>query len=139
MPTKENGLLERYSLELFEDFAVAAAWGDVERFDQSLGRHQLLIIKLGLFELMMKVRRIVIYQFVKMVHASYGASQLPVESIRIAMCIFDKECSLDAAEAIVAGLIRDKMVKAYIDHTKRKIVFSKETPFVEISAGIYPE
>jgi hypothetical protein len=88
---------------------------------------------------MMKVRRFVIYQFLRMIHASYGSCQIPVGVVRSAMCLYDQECSMDGAESIVAILIEAKMVKAYVHRAKQIIVFKQEAAFVDISRDLYPE
>jgi hypothetical protein len=140
MLANEKGILEKYGLGMFRSFTSAAAWGDIARFDAALDEHQLTLIKLGLFQMMMKVKRIVFFRFLKMVHENYGDSKIPVDVVHSAVSVLSKY-TMNEVESIVAVLIEEKMLKAYIYHTQRMrvIVFKRENAFVSLGPELYAE
>ena len=137
LPTSANGLLARYQLQVFEDFSNAIARADLNLFDTALQTHQLLLVKLGLYQLMVVARRLVFYQIVKLVHARYEDFKIPVAAIQAALNVF-KQHTVDETESIVAILIENKMIKAYIHHGLHIVVFANtQDPFTPIGPELY--
>lgn len=137
LPTSANGLLARYQLQVFEDFSNAIARADLNLFDTALQTHQLLLMKLGLYQLMVVARRLVFYQIVKLVHARYEDFKIPVAAIQAALNVF-QQYTIDETESIVAILIENRMIKAYIHHGLHIVVFANtQDPFTPIGPELY--
>lgn len=143
LPTTGHGLLEHYNLDFFAPFANSIALGRIRAFDRALREHQLLLIKLGIYQLMASTRKLVYYQLLKCVYEIYGSDKIPVRAFHEALLLPDDQnddladapsYTIDEAESIVAGLIEMKLVKAYIHHGYHFIVFAKD-PFLLCSSS----
>lgn len=130
LPTQP--FLIRYGLQIYQKLLYAVMNGDIKLFDEELDSLQLELIKLGLFELMIRVRSIAFLQLLKVVHAACNYESLLDLSIFHAALLKHHEYSLAEAESIVANLIEHKMVKAYIHHGLKKIVLAKDKTFPQI-------
>ena len=137
LPSAEEGLLGKYQLEVFADFAKAIADADLRLFDNALQTNQLLFVKLGLYQLMIVARRVVLYRVIQMVHHCYGDFKIPISAFQSALSKFESY-TVDETESIIAVLIENKMIKAYIHHGLHIVVFAnKQDPFIPIGPEIY--
>lgn len=122
--------------DTFGGFTKSVVDIDLKLFDAEFDKHQMLLIQLGLFELMMFVRRIILYRIVQAVHTAYESNKIPVAAFQEALNIF-KSHTLDEAESVVALLIEHKMVRAYIHHGYRTVVFASQGSFIPITQELY--
>lgn len=137
LPSAEQGLLGKYQLEVFADFAKAIADANLALFDSALQTNQLLFVKLGLYQLMIVARRVVLYRVIQMVHHCYGDFKIPISAFQSALSKFEPY-TVDETESIIAVLIENKMIKAYIHHGLHIVVFAnKQDPFIPIGPEIY--
>ena len=124
-------LMDAYNLHIFRPFVDAVYHADINLFDQSLKEVQLTIIKLGLLDLMIKVRQIIFLRLLQLLHRSYGSPKLPTTLYQQTLNLFIP-IEFNETECIIASLIKDGYVKAYMSHNLKTIVFSKENPFPPI-------
>ena len=121
-------LIKCYGLEIFQPFVDAVVNADLTLFDSSLKQIQLKIIKLGLLDLLIKVRQIIFLRLLQILHDSYGSPKLPTTLYQETLNIF-VPVDFNETECILASLIKEGYVKAYISHHLKTTVFSKENPF----------
>ena len=126
-----HDLIRCYGLEIFQPFVDAVAGADLTLFDNALKQVQLTIIKLGLLDLMIKVRQIIFLRLLQLLHQSYGSPKLPTTLYQETLNIFTP-VDFNETECILASLIKEGYVKAYISHHLKTTVFSKENPFPPI-------
>jgi hypothetical protein len=127
-------IIKRYQMFVFQAFVQAFRDGDLAVFDQALDVNMLLLIKLGLFELMARARRVVIYRFLQIVHAAYGEPKIPLVVMQNALNL-TREHSVLEVESLLAVLIEAKMIRAYVHHASGMVVFAQQNPFPPISVG----
>jgi hypothetical protein len=111
LPT--TSLLHEYRLSLFTGFVDAIIQGDIEKYDGELARNCLLLTRLGLYQLMARLRLVVFYQVLKIVHTAYGDVKMPISAFRDALHLY-WPFTLVETEPILIMLIRKKFVKAYV-------------------------
>jgi hypothetical protein len=111
LPT--SSLLHKYRMSLFVGFVEAIRQGNIGEYDKEIRKNSVLLTRLGLYQLMSKVRLIVFYQLLKMVHTAYGDAKMPISAFHSTLNLF-RPFNLVQTEAILIMLIRKKFVKAYV-------------------------
>lgn len=129
LPTLD--LINKYNLGMYQYLSLAIQQGNLALYDESLESNQFLFIKLGLFDLVIKARQLVFLQILKAVHSTWGDSKVPTTLFHEAI---SKHGEFDFlhAETIIASLIKNGFVKAYMSHPLQKIAFSQANPFPTI-------
>lgn len=126
LPSKD--LINKYSLTMYEFLAKAIETGNLALYDESLESNQFLFIKLGLFDLVVKARQLVFLQILKVVHNLWGDAKVPTTLFQEAISKYG-DYDFVLSESIIASLIKEGYVKAYMSHPLKKIVFSQTDPF----------
>ena len=124
--------IEKINLSIYNEIHYALLTGDLKLFDDQFNFHQLLFIKLGIFELLMKVRQRILLRLLIMAHKIVNSSKVPLIAFKIVLSN-SIEHSIDEAESICASLIKEGLVKAYISHEHKLIVFSQNEPFPKLN------
>ena len=120
--------IQKYNLGIFSEFVNAIAVGTVQRYDAALKKNQLILIKLGLYQLMSSARIIAFYQLLKYVYTQFGSDKFPVRVFYESLLVKEEDnkvpkYTIDDAEAIISFLIDLKLIKAYVHHKLHFVVF----------------
>lgn len=126
-------MLGKYNLDIYDELTKAFVNADLKLYNEGFDKYQFVFIKLGLFELICRLKNIIYYQLFKMVLGRWNDVKVPVAVFQGALKIFTPSVSLLETEAILCSLIDRKLIKAYIYHKAHVIVFSKDTPFLPIN------
>jgi hypothetical protein len=128
LPDRQSQLLQKYQLMLYDDFANAIIEGNIAKYDQALDENQMLFMKLGLYDLMVKARRVVFFQLVRMVHKAYGETKIPLIVVHNVLNLFE-EFTIEETTAVMTSLIEAKLVRAYCHMGQGLIVFKQQDAF----------
>lgn len=139
LPSPE--MLKRYRLRRFEGIVKAIRRGDVRMFTAELEEHAEAFIQVGTYLLVEKAKLLVYRTLCKRVHGilkeqSGGKHQLNLAPFEHAFN-WQEDMDSDEAACVLANLIFQGAVKAYISNEHRKIVFSKDKPFPPIATMKY--
>ncbi|XP_030373291.1 PCI domain-containing protein 2 homolog [Scaptodrosophila lebanonensis] len=130
-----KSLLERYDLLLFHDLALALKAGNVNKFDEIVHHHEIVLIRSGIYLLVEKLKFIVYRNLFKKVFAIRQTHQLDMGDFMSALQFVGvTDASLDETHCIIANLIYEGKIKGYISHAHNKLVVSKQNPFPPLIA-----
>jgi hypothetical protein len=132
----DHRLLTKYGLDMYDEFVTATTQGNIEMYDRAIDSRQILLIKLGLYEIMAKARRVVFWQLIRFVHTAWGDTQVPVIAVHKALNLF-QHFTIEETIAILSTLIDAKMVRAYIDMAHGVIVFRRQDAFTPAEAETF--
>jgi len=126
IPSEE--LIMKYNLGMFVDIINSVKWGDINLFENAFTKNQILFIKLGIFDLLMKIRNIIILRILTIVHDHVFDNTIPITIFQAALSIH-REYSLSEATSIAATLIYEKLINGYIDQSAHEIKLKANDPF----------
>ena len=128
MPKKE--ILERFDVLQFHELASALKEGNVRKFDQVIQKHEIFLIKCGIYLLVEKLKFIVYRNLFKRIYLIRQTHQLNLTDFLAGLqFVGETDMSLDETHCIVANLIYEGKIKGYISHSHNKLVVSKQNPF----------
>jgi hypothetical protein len=136
LPDRAGNLLRKYQLQVYQDFADAVAEGDIAKYDSALDRNQLLLMRLGLFELLAKAKRVVLFQLVRIVHDAYEDSKVPLLAVHNTLNLF-QEYTIEETVAVLNTLFEAKLVRAYCHMGYQLVVCKQQDAFPAIEAETY--
>ena len=97
-------------------------------FEETLLNNQLEIIKLCELDLILRIKHIIYLRILKMIHNTMGDSRMNTSMLASTLSEFVPTSDLEA-EMIIATLIKEGYVKAYMSHKFGKTVFAKQDSF----------
>eukprot|EP00439_Symbiodinium_sp_Y106_P070189 s1163_g12.t1 len=130
-----RGLLERNGLSSLAGLVVATAAGDVRRFNEELVRQEAELIALGTYLVTEKLKVVAYRNLTRHVFEHQSEKLEAVQKFKQDFapyeCAFrwQDDCSEDETLCLLAHLIYIGAVKGYLSDQRRKVVYSKETPF----------
>lgn len=120
LPSDE--LVEKYNLHFFDPLVSAVRDGDLSLYELFLAQHQLKLIRMSVWELVVMTRKVVERTLLQMIYIANGRSVIDISVVHSIFSSFT-ECTRDEIELMVCNLYADNFVQANVAHKEGKIVF----------------
>jgi hypothetical protein len=136
-------LLARFNLRQYAGLVQAVRRGDLKLFAQTMEQYQELFIRRGVFLVLEKLKTFVFRTLFRRVAVTYAAlpgvdkpRHVPIRCFAAAMRLLAVDMDVDELECVIANLIYQRFIRAYIAHG-RAVVFGPNgfPPIAEVLRG----
>lgn len=130
-------MLRKYNMHWYMKISEAIRTGNLRLFDDAVEQYEEFFITRALWLAVEKMRPLVYRSLIRRVGNSISdgteiQNKIPLDKIRIALLMCQKEMDLDEIECVVANLIYCNYIKGYISHKVGYLVLSKKDPFPQL-------
>jgi len=132
----EESLLKKFRLSIYSKISRAVRTGNVPLLKAEITRYRKMFIKRGLYLIMEKMKLLAyrnlfkqVYLILRTMEGKDSEKQDLKDFQRALNFRSSEEVDIDEIECILSSLISKGLVKGYISHTQKKIVFSKTKSF----------
>lgn len=123
-------LLSRYDLPELAVLALAVRRGDIRSFNECMSANQVAFVQQGVYLVLEKLKLLVyrnLFKRVAMLNIARGEGQATYPRMRLeafarALRWLGVEMDLDEIECILANLIGQNLIKAYLHHKLRQMI-----------------
>jgi len=123
-------LLMQNGLREYRAVVHAMKTGNIGLMDDALAKHEYFFVKSGTYLIIEKLKLVVIRQLFKKVMKMAGHHQIQLQIFLDAINFAGlPECDMEELECLMAGLISHNLIRGYISHQYKKVVFSRKEPF----------
>jgi len=127
-------LLMQNNLREFRPVVHAIKTGNLGLMEDAMAKHEFFFVRTGIYLLVEKLKLIVIRQLFRSVQRMLGSHQLQLQAFLDALHYAGMpDCDMEELECLMAGLISHNLIRGYISHQHKKVVFSRKEPFPKVS------
>ena len=138
-PSEE--LLKKYQLKEYIEISRAVRTGNLKKFNEELAKYEELYISKGVYLVMDKLRAVtyrnLFKKVVKILLPTGGPLKLEEFNKSVQWMLSDPMDPLET-ECILANMIHQGFLRAYISHEKQMVVMSKKNDIFPAVRSIYP-
>jgi hypothetical protein len=120
---------KEYKLPELVELGESVQKGDIVKFDAIMNQNQKSFIKIGIYLVLEQAKNIAYRSLFKRIYKIMDNTRLNLNSFEYIMNKLGEEVDIDEIECIIANLIYQNKLKAYMSHEKRFLVLSKNDPF----------
>lgn len=132
----QHEMLTINNLREFRPIVHAIRTGNLGLMEDALAKYEFFFVRTGIYLLVEKLKLIVIRQLFKNVQKMAGNHQLQLQLFLDALHFAGMtDCDMEELECIMAGLISNDMIRGYISHQFKKVVFSRREPFPRVATS----
>lgn len=130
-------MLNKYNMHWYMKIAAAIRTGELQLFDDAVEQYEEFFINRALWLAIEKMRPLVYRSLIRRVGWAISdtneiQNKIPLDKVRIALLLCQKEMDMDEIECVVANLIYCNYIKGYISHKVGYLVLSKKDPFPQL-------
>eukprot|EP00943_MAST-04B_sp_MAST-4B-sp1_P007987 g7987.t1 len=130
-------LIEKYDLNQYIELVPAIVCGDIQNFEKHMKLNQSFFLNRGIYLLIEKLKTILYRNLIFKIYNILGKNsqdnKINLKTVLPTLKQIGSVEDMDGLECMLANLIFSKYVKGYISHAKFYLVFSKLTPFPNLS------